>query len=175
MQAPKKPEASYAGSTEAEPPASPKTEVPPTIEVTVNTWTAVEDAALLGLKAQRKSWKDISETFAGKDLEAIKERYRLLYDLAPAEVKNKEVEAKGKSKEGEAKDGVGENRAKDGEEKGNDGAKKGKGRKAPTATTGWDKENTDDDLSSEDVRGPFSPHDETSSNNTSSRLLGCKK
>ena len=164
MQAPKKPDASSASSTKAEPPASPKPEEPPTIEVTVNTWTAVEDAALLGLKAQRKSWKEISETFAGKDLEAIKERYRLLYDLAPAEVKKKEVQAKGKSKEGEAKEGDGGNGAKDGEEKGKDGAKKGKGksneeskkgRKAPTATTGWDKENTDDDLSSEDVRVPF--------------------
>ena len=102
--------------------------------------------------------------FAGKDLEAIKERYRLLYDLAPAEVKKQDVEAKGKSKESETKEEDGGNKAKDGEEKGNDGAKKGKGksneeskkrRKVPTATTGWNKENTDDDLSSEDVRVPL--------------------
>ena len=104
------------------------------------------------MKAQRKSWKEISEAFAGKDLEAIKERYRLLYDLAPAEAKRKGTEVKEKSKESEAKDR---------DEKGNDGAKKGKGksneesRKTPTATSGWNKEDTDDDLSSEDVRVPF--------------------
>ena len=164
VQAPKKPNVPPPGSTKAEPPASPKAEEPPTPALTINTWTVVEDAALLGMKAQRKSWKEISETFAGKDLEAIKERYRLLYDLAPAEVKKNEVGAKGKSKEGEAKEGDGGNKAKDGEEKGNDGAKKGKGksneeskkgRKTPTATTGWNKESTDDDLSSEDVRVPI--------------------
>lgn len=161
LQAPKKLNASPPGSTKAEPPASPKAEEPPTTEVTANTWTAVEDAALLGLKAQRRSWKEISETLASKDLEAIKERYRLLYDLAPAEAK---VEAKEKNKEGEAKKADGGNKAKDGDEKGNDGAKKGKGksneeskkgRKTPTATSIWDKEPTEDDLSSEDVRTPF--------------------
>lgn len=155
MQAPKKPNASPPGSTKAEPPASPKAEEPPPPKATVSTWTPVEDAALLGMKAQRKPWKEISEAFAGKDLEAIKERYRVLYDLAPAEAKREGTEVKEKSKEREAKDG---------DEKGNDGAKKGKGksneesrkgRKTPTATTGWNKEDTDDDLSSEDVRVPF--------------------
>ena len=100
--------------------------------------------------------------FAGRDLEAIKERYRFLYDLAPAEAK---IEVKEKSKEGEAKEADGGNKGKDSDEKGNDGAKKGKGksneeskkgRKTPTATSIWDKAPTDDDLSSEDVRTPFS-------------------
>ena len=154
VQAPKKTNPSPPGSTKAEPPASPKAEEPPTIGVTVNTWTAVEDAALLGLKAQRRSWKEISEMFASRDLEAIKERYRFLYDLAPAEAKI------------EAKEADGGKKAKDGDEKGNDGAKKGKGkaneeskkgRKTPTATSIGDKEQTDDDLSSEDVRTPFPP------------------
>ena len=161
VQAPKKSDASPAGSTKAEPSASPKAEEPPVPEVTVSTWTVVEDAALLGLKAQGKSWKEISETMAGKDLEAIKERYRLLYDQAPAKVKGKEAEAKEKSKEGEAKEGDGGNRAKHGEEKANDGAKKGNvksneesknRRKAPTATTGMKKEYADEDLSTDDVR-----------------------
>ena len=164
VQAPKKPSASPPGSTKAEPPASPKAQEPPNPGITFTTWTAVEDAALLGLKAQRKSWKEIGETFGGKDLEAIKERYRLLYDLAPAEAKRGGIEVKEKSKESEAKEGDGGNKAKDGDEKGNDGAKKGKGksneesrkgRKTPTATTGWHKEDTDDELSSEDVRVPF--------------------
>ena len=164
VQALNKPDASSASSTKAEPAASPKAEEPPSIEVTINTWTTVEDAALLGLKAQGRSWKEISETFAGKDLEAIKERYRLLYDLAPAEAKRKGAEAADKSKEGETRQGDAGNRAQDGEGKGNDGAKKGKGklneeskkgRRTPTATTAWNNEQTDDDLSSDDVRIPF--------------------
>ncbi len=165
VQAPKKSHASSTGSTKAEPPASPKAEEPPVTEATVCTWTVVEDAALLGLKAQRKSWKEISETMAGKDLEAIKERYRLLYDLAPAEVKSKEAEAKEKSNEGEAKEGDGGKMAKDGGERGNDGGKKGKGKsneeskkgsKTPTSNKGRNKEYADEELSTEDVRTPFS-------------------
>ena len=161
VQGPKKSNASPAGSTKAEPPASPKAEEPPVTEVTVSTWTLVEDAALLGLKAQRKSWKEISETMAGKDLEAIKERYRLLYDLAPAEVKKEEAEAKEKCKEGEAKEGDGRNRAKNGEERRHDGAKKGKVKsneesknpwKTPTSNKGGNKEYADEDLSTDDVR-----------------------
>ena len=128
VQEPKKFVASIAGSTKAEPPASPKADEPPFTGATISTWTVVEDAALLGMKAQRKSWKEISEIIAGKDLEAIKERYRLLYDLAPAEVKGKEAEAKEKSKEGEVKGGDGGKMAKDGEQKGNDGHKKGMGK-----------------------------------------------
>ena len=181
VQAPKKIDPSPPGSTKAEPPASPKAEEPPTTEVTANPWTAVEDAALLGLKAQRRSWKEISEMFAGRDLEAIKERYRFLYDLAPAEAK---IEVKEKIKEGEAKDADGGNKAKDSDEKGNDGAKKNKsnkteelkkGRKTPLATSIWDKAPTDDDLSSEDVRTPLPLTTRRISNTRSSRSLGCRK
>ena len=98
---------------------------------------------------------------AGKDLEAIKERYRLLYDLAPPEVKREEAEAKQKSKEGEAKEGAGGHRAKNAEERRHDGTKKGKVKsneesknpwKTPTSNKGGNKESADEDLSTDDVR-----------------------
>ena len=150
MQAPKKSDASPAGSTKAEPPASPKAEETPVTEVTISTWTVVEDAALLGLKAQRKSWKEISEAMAGKDLEAIKERYRLLYDLAPAEVKREEAESKEKTKEGESKEVDGGNRAKKGKVKSNEESKNPW--KTPTSNKGRNKEYADEELSTDDVR-----------------------
>ena len=164
IQVPKKSDASPAGSTKAEPPASPKTEEPPRTEVTVSTWTVVEDAALLGLIAQRKSWEEISQTLAGKDLEAIQERYRLMFGLVPVEAKGGEAEAKEKSKEGEAKEGDGGNRAKAGEKKGNPWAQRVEVKskeesknlwKTPTATQGRNKEFADEDLSTDDVRSRF--------------------
>ena len=165
VQTSKKSDASPAGSTKAEPPASPKAEEPPRTQVTVSTWTVVEDAALLGLKAQRKSWEEISETMAGKDLEAIKERYRLLYDLAPVEVKGEEAEAKEKSNEVKVEAGGEGVRGKAAEKKGNPWAKRvevkskeeaAKLWKTPTSTQSMNKEYADEELSTEDVRSRFS-------------------
>ena len=87
---------------------------------------------------------------AGKDLEAIKERYRLLYDLAPAEVKREEAESKEKSKEGESKEVDGGNRAKKGKVKSNEESKNPWN--TPTSTKGRNKEYADEELSTDDVR-----------------------
>ena len=165
IQVPKKSDASPAGSTKAEPPASPKAEEPPRTEVPVNTWTVVEDAALLGLIAQRKSWEEISQTLAGKDLAAIQERYRLMFGLVPVEAKGGEAEAKEKSKEGEAKESGGEDRAKVDEKKGNPWAQRVEVKskeetrnlwKTPTSTQGRKKGFADEDLSTGDVRSRLS-------------------
>ena len=40
------------------------------------------------------SWKEIGEALPGKDMEDIKKKYRELYDVAPANVKQKETEAR---------------------------------------------------------------------------------
>ena len=124
----------------------------------------MEDAALLGLIAQRKSWEEISQTLAGKDLAAIQERYRLMFGLVPVEVKGGEAEAKEKSKEGEAKEGGGGNWAKAGENKGNPWAQRVEVKskeesknlwKTPTPTQSRNKDFADVDLSTDDVRSRF--------------------
>lgn len=164
VQAPKKSNASPAGSTKAEPPASPKVQEPLRTEVTVSTWTVVEDAALIGMIAQRKSLEEISEAMAGKDLEAVTERYRLLFNLAPVEIKGEKAEVKEKSKEGEAKEGGGGNGGKAGEKKGNPWAQKVEVKskeeskklwKTPTSKQGINKEYADEELSTDDVRPRF--------------------
>ena len=164
IQVPKKSDESSAGSTKAEPPASPKTEEPPRTEVPSITWTVVEDAALLGLIAQRKSWEEISQTLPGKDLPAIQERYRLMFGLVAVEAKGGEAEAKEKGKEGEAKESGGGNWANAGEVKGNPWAQRVEVKskeeaknlwKTPTSTQGRNKDFADVDLSTDDVRSRF--------------------
>ena len=96
----------------------------------------------------RKSWTEISENMAGKDLEAIKDRYRLLYAEAPPEVKEIVAEAKpaGQNEEGKEKN-----------KKGNEATTKGKGKpsdkgtKTPVLNKGKAREDADEDLSPEDV------------------------
>ncbi|KAI4162006.1 MAG: hypothetical protein LQ342_004318 [Letrouitia transgressa] len=41
-------------------------------------WTPLEDAALLGLKAQNKSWKEIGEIILGRDKDELLNRYKEL-------------------------------------------------------------------------------------------------
>ncbi|KAL8747730.1 MAG: hypothetical protein Q9190_000429 [Brigantiaea leucoxantha] len=41
-------------------------------------WTALEDAALLQLKAQKKSWKDIGEVITGREEHELRNRYKEL-------------------------------------------------------------------------------------------------
>ena len=81
------------------------TEASPT--ETISAWTPLEDAQLLGLKAQNTSWKQIGVLMNGK--QGIKERYKeLMKD------KGENDGAKGRdAKEGEVK-------------KGNEGKEKGK-------------------------------------------------
>ena len=161
IQVPKHSDASPAASTKAEPSTSPKTEEPPRTEVPSITWTVVEDAALLGLIAQRKSWEEISQTLPGKDLAAIQERYRLMFGLVSVETKAGEAEGKEKSKEGEGKEGGGGNT---GENKGNPWAQRVEVKskeeaknlwKTPTATQSSNKDFADVDLSTDDVRSRF--------------------
>lgn len=58
----------------------------------------MEELALLGMKAQAMSWKQIDEALPGKDLEDIKNKYRKLYVDAPAQSKPKEAEKKEETK-----------------------------------------------------------------------------
>ena len=57
-------------------------------------WTKLEEMALLGMKAQNMSWKDIDEALPGKDLDEIKKKYKELYADAPANVKAKDGNGK---------------------------------------------------------------------------------
>ena len=59
--------------------------------------------ALLGMKAQGMTWKEIDEALPGKELGDIKKKYKELYVDAPANVKPKEAD----SKKEEAKKGEG--------------------------------------------------------------------
>ena len=60
--------------------------------------------ALLGMKAQGMTWKEIGEALPGKNMEDIKRRYRELYVDAPANVKPKEAEAKKEETKKETED-----------------------------------------------------------------------
>lgn len=63
--------------------------------------------ALLGMKAQNMSWKDIGEALPGKDEEDIKKKYTELYIDVPADVKPKEAETteeESKKETGESKE-----------------------------------------------------------------------
>ncbi|KAL9614077.1 MAG: hypothetical protein Q9167_001431 [Letrouitia subvulpina] len=48
-------------------------------------WTPLEDAALLGLKAQNKSWKEIGEIILGRDKDELRNRYKELNPNATAD------------------------------------------------------------------------------------------
>ncbi|KAL9039084.1 MAG: hypothetical protein Q9214_005020 [Letrouitia sp. 1 TL-2023] len=48
-------------------------------------WTPLEDAALLGLKAQNKSWKEIGEIILGRDKDELRNHYKELNPNATAE------------------------------------------------------------------------------------------
>lgn len=76
--------------------------------------------ALLGMKAQNMTWKEIGEALPAKNMEDIKRRYRELYVDAPANVKPKEAEAK----KGETTE---DNKEEEKEEAKGDEAKKGSG------------------------------------------------
>ena len=102
---------SDAASTAAAPPS-------PTSEA-ANTWTAVEDAALLGMKAQQKSWTAMSEMLPGKGVDGIKERYSELYKKVPDKFK-----AKGASKK-ESDEGKVEEKPKEVEKKASKASVKG--------------------------------------------------
>ena len=57
-------------------------------------WTRIEQLALLGMKAQDMSWKQINEALPGKDMDDIKKKYKVLYADAPANVKPKDGDVK---------------------------------------------------------------------------------
>ena len=57
-------------------------------------WTRLEELALLGMKAQNMTWKEINEALPGKDLEDIKKKYKVLCADAPANVKAKDGSGK---------------------------------------------------------------------------------
>lgn len=103
-------------------------------------WTPLEDAALLGLKAQNKSWKEIGEIILGRDKDELRNHYKELNPNVIADGgKNKDNSvngAKGGSggsiKGGQGKQGKGAGEEK-GEEKGqatNDGPADGGGEQA---------------------------------------------
>lgn len=81
--------------------------------------------ALLGMKAQSMTWKEIGEALPGKDMEDIKKRYRKLYIDAPANVKPKGAEAKKEETNEETEDKKEE--AKGDEAKAAEESKKGSG------------------------------------------------
>ena len=85
-------------------------------------WTRIEELALLGMKAQDMSWKEINEALPGKDMEDIKKKYKVLYADAPANVKPKDGDVKQEeSKKEEEKD---DKEAKPDEAKGTEESKK---------------------------------------------------
>ncbi len=57
-------------------------------------WTASQDAILVGMKVQSKTWKEIEEALPGKDRKRLKERYRELY---AADNKESQGEGSGES------------------------------------------------------------------------------
>lgn len=98
-------------STETSPQSTAATEAPTEplviIESGIAEWTRLEELALLGMKAEDMTWKEIGEMLPGKDVENIKKKYRELYVAAPASVKPKEGDGKNEEaeKEEERKDG----------------------------------------------------------------------
>lgn len=70
-------------------------------------WTRLEELALLGMKAEDMTWKEIDEMLPGKDVENIKKKYGELFVAGPASVEPKEGEARieGAKKEEEKQDG----------------------------------------------------------------------
>ena len=86
-------------------------------------WTRLEELALLGMKAQDMTWKEINEALPGKELEDIKKKYKVLYADAPANVKPKDGDVKQEEpkKEEEKKD---DKEAKPDEAKGTEESKK---------------------------------------------------
>ena len=119
---------------------------------TAKGWTQIDDAALLGMKAQNKTWKEISEAMPDKGLTDMKQRYKELYDLADdtakghmgGDVDDFEGEKKGKGiGKGEEKAGI----LKTGNGKGKEGGgSKEKGGR-PVIFADSDEELTQDEVS----------------------------
>lgn len=102
-----------------------QTESTKTTESAPAGWTRIEEMALLGMKAQSMTWKEIGEALPGKDMEDIKKRYRKLYIDAPANVKPKGAEVKKEETNEETEDKKEE--AKGDEAKAAEESKKGSG------------------------------------------------
>ena len=64
----------------------------------------LEELALLGMKAQNMSWKEIDEALPGKDLEDIKKKCTQLYVDALANVKEEDAKKEEAKQEEEKKD-----------------------------------------------------------------------
>lgn len=59
-------------------------------------WAPVEDAAILGMKARYRSFREMSKVLKSKDEEQIRERYRELQEKIPQEYKVKQGEGSAK-------------------------------------------------------------------------------
>ena len=55
-------------------------------------WTEVQDALLIGLKAQNKTWKEIGALIEGKDTEDLRDRYKELIPKAEEKIEEKSAD-----------------------------------------------------------------------------------
>lgn len=92
-------------------------------------WTAAQDAILIGMKVQDKSWKEISDTIPEKSIGELKQRFNYLELAVNAngKGKGKEVDVKGKGKEKE-EGGKGKGKQEEPKAKGGKSSMKGKGK-----------------------------------------------
>ncbi|KAL2049715.1 hypothetical protein ABVK25_010056 [Lepraria finkii] len=107
-------------STKAEASEAPKATDDASTHGAATTFTAIEDVALKAMKADGKTWKEISELFIGKELDAIQAHYKELSHDAAADTNDEEGKAKGAE---EAKDDM-----KEDQKVGKKGKGKGKGK-----------------------------------------------
>lgn len=97
-----KPDASAPVPSPAQPTPAPVGDKKPTEDAIPTeeplTWTSLEDATLIGLKALNKTWKEIGVIMSPKQTEDLRERYDELKEITiaaqQAEAKDKKAEAK---------------------------------------------------------------------------------
>ena len=120
--------------------------------------------ALLGMKTQNMSWKEMDEALPSKGLEEIKKKYSAVYGDAPPDSKPKEGESK---EENEKKDEKEEAKAKATEEpeenaQGKKGDKEGKtGKKNQKDQKGQKDKKKAEEAKPEEAKGEEAKADET--------------
>lgn len=103
--------------------AKPTEEAKPADEAAKAAWTPAEDVALISLKAQNKTWKEIGDVLVGREREELRLRFKEIGGVGS-------VEGGEAAKEGGAAAPVAqsnEGKGNKGKQKG-DGGKKGKGK-----------------------------------------------
>ncbi|KAI4112419.1 MAG: hypothetical protein LQ345_006430 [Seirophora villosa] len=107
--------------------AKPAEEAKPADEAAKAPWTPAEDVALLSLKGQNKSWKEIGEVLVGRDKDELRDRFKEIGGPNLSEGSGGGAAKDGAAaSDGPSDGGKGGNKGK--QQKGDGGGKKGKGK-----------------------------------------------